>query len=476
MVGDCTGYLMKRFGISFGLIVWVFVAAFLWVPMNWLLGLNVFDFKKWVFVYLIFSLFILFVGVLSQKHLVERLPVKRSILYGVFLITVPIVLLTIIETGLFAYTQKNDRWRQLSGNFNAYGDIEELREFMDDAREYRGRRPRALGIKGLQVYAPAKSEHYNVNNMGFRTREFVDKGVDEWRIGVVGGSTTWGSWVSNEETIPNNIERLLRSKNTSSKNFRVYNLGIEGAGIHTERQIAETLHPIVIFDQLIFYDGVNDLPTDYLAWRMDGLENIRVRPEVSGEKTGSKEGQLSPVLDEMPDGKKANQPFNPLVRSANWATRLTVKLADFEIVQSMRYLVKRGQLVTVKWSQSGLDDVLASKLSDRAANGYLAEYDQAIQFCKKNQLRCDFIIQPFIGHKFFHTSAEARIYGWLLERTPDYIRQYDLVAEKVLAGRPNIWDLRDAVIGERGDVFADAAHMTKLGNRIIAEKIVDRLW
>jgi len=476
MVGDHVGDLMKRYRIWLGLIVWIFVAVFLWVPMNWLFGLNVFDFNKWIVVYLILALFILFVGILSQKPIVDRLPVKRSILYGVFLIAVPIVFLAIIETGLFAYTQKNERWRHLYGNFSAYGDVEELREFMDDAREYRGHRPRALGIPGFRVYAPAKSEHYYVNNMGFRTREFVDKAVDEWRIGVVGGSTTWGSWVSNEETIPNNIERLLRSKNISSKTISVYNLGIEGASIHMERKVAEKLYPIVLFDQLIFYDGVNDFPADYLAWRIDGRENIRVEQEMSGEKIVSKEGQLSPVLDEILDGKTAKQPFNPLVRSANWATRLTAKLADFEIVQSLKYLVRRGQLITVKWSESGLDDVLASELTDRAANAYLAQHDKAVQFCKKNQLRCDFIIQPFMGHKPLRTSAEARIYGWLLERTPDYVRQYDAVAKKVLAERHNIWDLRDAVIGERGDVFADTAHMTKLGNRIIAETIVDRLW
>ena len=51
------------------------------------------------------------------------------------------------------------------------------------------------------------------------------------------------------------------------------------------------------------------------------------------------------------------------------------------------------------------------------------------------------------------------------------------MADQVLASQKgNIWDLRNALDDVDGEVFADSAHMTKLGNNAIAKGIVRKLW
>ena len=50
------------------------------------------------------------------------------------------------------------------------------------------------------------------------------------------------------------------------------------------------------------------------------------------------------------------------------------------------------------------------------------------------------------------------------------------MADQVLTSQKgNIWDLRSALEDVNGEVFADSAHMTKLGNNAIAKEIVRRL-
>ena len=51
------------------------------------------------------------------------------------------------------------------------------------------------------------------------------------------------------------------------------------------------------------------------------------------------------------------------------------------------------------------------------------------------------------------------------------------MADQVLASQKgNIWDFRSALEDVNEEVFADSAHMTKLGNSAVAKGIVRKMW
>ena len=429
--------------------------------MNWALGLDVFDYSKWTILYLLLAGTSFFLGLLGFRSLEAKGRNKSPFVHGlyvVFVCLVPLCFLAIVEICLFSYTQSNDRWRQLYANFSAYGDVSALRPFMDDRSAYRGRRQDGLGIADLKLYWPVQSDLYSVNTHGFRAPEFSEKKENHWRVGILGGSTTWGSWVRDEETIPGIIGKQLQLSGILTKDVVVFNLGVEGAGIDVEVQIAKKLYPLVFFDQLIFYDGVNDFPDKYLHWKT----NRRNFSNVSGTQQGDVE---------------ARSVSNPLLHEANLANRLILKLTDFEIVQTLRYLIDKARLTASSVWPVQLSDEEFRYLVDVSVADYLSHYDNAMHLCEEKTIRCDFFIQPFVAHKKLPTSAEIRIRNYLLKKTPDYVRHYDAVADEVLAShKGNIWDLRNALDDVDGEVFADSAHMTKLGNNAIAKGIVRRLW
>jgi hypothetical protein len=82
----------------------------------------------------------------------------------------------------------------------------------------------------------------------------------------------------------------------------VFNLGVEGAGIDVEVQIAEKVYPLVFYDQLSVYDGVNDCSDKYLHWNA----NRRIVSNVSG--TQQRDAEVRSVT-------------NPLLQQANLANR-----------------------------------------------------------------------------------------------------------------------------------------------------------
>jgi len=94
--------------------------------------------------------------------------------------------------------------------FSVYGHVGPLRPFMDDRSYYRRSRQDGLGIVDLKLYRAVQSNIYRENTYGFRAPEFSGKRENQWRVGILGGSTTWGSWVRDEETIPGVIGKQLR--------------------------------------------------------------------------------------------------------------------------------------------------------------------------------------------------------------------------------------------------------------------------
>ena len=101
-------------------------------------------------------------------------------------------------------------------------------------------------------------ELYDKNSEGFRGAEFSkDKPDDTFRIITVGGSTTFGSGVTNENTWPKILEKKLQSI-SEGKNIEVINAGIPAAASFIESKLIK--EKLIHFkpDLIIIFDGNND--------------------------------------------------------------------------------------------------------------------------------------------------------------------------------------------------------------------------
>ena len=81
---------------------------------------------------------------------------------------------------------------------------------------------------------------------------------DAVRIVCLGGSTTWGHGVSDEETFPAQLEQVLRNQ-SDDRPYRVINLGLPGSTTHWGVEkgcfMADGLNPNLV---VIGYGGFND--------------------------------------------------------------------------------------------------------------------------------------------------------------------------------------------------------------------------
>ena len=111
----------------------------------------------------------------------------------------------------------------------------------------------------IRTNAPNQSTiTYSINEHGFRGKS-VDlvKPIDEYRIIMVGGSTTFGlGSTADEHTIPAYLESLLNEK--FEKNIKVINAGVLAADARSEVYYVED-HLIKFNpDLIIVFDGYND--------------------------------------------------------------------------------------------------------------------------------------------------------------------------------------------------------------------------
>ena len=97
------------------------------------------------------------------------------------------------------------------------------------------------------------------NSLGFRGDEFQEQKHDiDFRIFAVGGSTTYGSGVTDDETWPAYLQQIINEKITGKK-IEVINAGIPGADTNGELKAIKQKIVRLSPDLIIMFDGWNDL-------------------------------------------------------------------------------------------------------------------------------------------------------------------------------------------------------------------------
>ena len=110
----------------------------------------------------------------------------------------------------------------------------------------------------LSVEIIPSTKEITYNKDGLRNYEIKEKGINEYRIIMVGGSTTFGTGVGDNETIPYYLENEFK-KMSIDKDVRVINAGIPSAWSETELDFIYGKLVKLEPDLFIVYDGWNDL-------------------------------------------------------------------------------------------------------------------------------------------------------------------------------------------------------------------------
>ena len=273
----------------------------------------------------------------------------------------------------------------------------------------------------VRLYKPWRGDGIVINELGLRTAPPSPKAPGEWRIAITGGSAVWGFRVLDADTIPAQLQDMLRR---TKARVTVYNFGIEGARLASELALLKKFRAAYQLDQVIFYTGGNDVIAPYLP----DMDNSKGLGWIVSDKTGFELAKLARRL------------------MVQWSKPSAAELARLD------------------------NDVLAPTLRNSPLRASVAA---ANAYCNEEKLRCDFILQPLIFSRQNPPAAEARlidITDHLYPRLALLGRR--LYADVMAAGLPAaIHDFSNVFNDDRRIFFIDMIHLNEAGNRHVAGQI-----
>lgn len=284
---------------------------------------------------------------------------------------------------------------------------------MSDASHYRG-------PDGLLLYYEWKGDGIAFNKLGLRTAMPAPKAKDEWRIAISGGSAVWGWRVVDADTIPAQLQDILRRE--GHNNVTVYNFGIGGATFKMELALLRHFRETYAIDQVLFYTGGNDALADYIG--------------ATSQRSGPWQGNAS----------------------------------TFELIKVALRLQAMSSDPSPQVLQWLDNDVLPAALKHNSLRQGIAEADD---YCRTAKLRCDFVLQPMMFERKTNIGAEARMVQSLARIYP----RIDVLTTRLFhdafaagpAGR--MYDFAHIFDQSGQPYFLDFVHLNEAGNRIAAEQI-----
>ena len=273
----------------------------------------------------------------------------------------------------------------------------------------------------------------NINSHGFRGNEIdLIKPDNTYRIFVVGGSTVLGnSATSDKSTIPGQLENLLNNLNLDI-DIEVINAGIGGAFSFTEINLIKNKIMNYSPDVLIVYNGWNDIDRDLSVMNEDSsdynLQTIILRQLIIK---------------------------NDFIKSPGLALKIYNNY-KFSITET-RY-----------FDENGIDE---------KAELWKTRWMDICELGSKNNFDVVIMLQPLVGTGEKILTLEEEIYYKKYDHA-NLIPNYEKYGQKLDEMRETctkVVDLRSAFDDQNDTIFHDSGHVGDKGNKIIAEKIYEKI-
>ena len=275
---------------------------------------------------------------------------------------------------------------------------------------------------GVLLYRPWRGEDVAINALGLRAVLPTSKRPGEWRIAVTGGSAAWGFGVLDADTIPAQLENILRRGGHG--NMSVYNFGIGGREIQHELALLKKFRDVYAIDQVVFYTGGNDVVYSYMR-------------------------QFSP-------------------------SEATFQLDTWELVKTAQR-VHTQLFPTSKGMLDRLDADILPRL--RKVNPLRVGILAADDYCHRTGLRCDFVLQPMLATRRTASGKELEMQKTLLGLYP----RLDVAAIQMYADamalNPShaVHDFSGMFDQTTEHFYADPIHVNEAGNHTVAEHLASTI-
>jgi hypothetical protein len=307
---------------------------------------------------------------------------------------------------------------------------------------------------------PTSGQYVNVDQDGCRVTAFNADEPEALRIWMIGGSTTWGMGVPDQETIPSRLAHLF---NEAGVPTRVLNLGHTGF-VSTQEvlSLVRELQKREAPDIFVVYDGLNeglglaerpDLPNPhYLMGRVSGLFESREVAQAPGTK-----GLAMGVL------------------ATTGYYRLAMSLRE--------RLQPKGEVLTAATPDRQFrNDADIPAVAARSVEILLENYRLMQALGDGQGFPCFFFFQPHpgVGAKPLHASEvevlatvnddpESR---WILEFSREQNR---IFRQRLAAGEApdGVFDVSDVFAEVTRPLYLDWAHLSHAGNRLVAAKLFE---
>jgi lysophospholipase L1-like esterase len=286
------------------------------------------------------------------------------------------------------------------------------------------------------------SEHYNTDENGFRATAGVknilgDFNQSFYNIFVFGGSTTFGTFVRDDETWTYYLSAML--KNAGYKNVKVYNLGQGTFNIQDEIYLLfDQLRQRRVPNMVIFLEGVN------LACPTNVDKGAGYRDELYGNKI------MSFLMSRYSRHLFITLRYN-FFNSAMWKSLLKLK---------------HGTLKTIPRTYDLID-------YQKCASDFMTDVNLINDILSLYNSKAYYFLQPsgyFLSNR---QDYPFWIYGPLDDKFGLQKQQYydAILSQKQTA---NVYDIRN-ILNEPAltnkDLFCDGTHPSGIGNSIIAKEI-----
>ena len=291
----------------------------------------------------------------------------------------------------------------------------------------------------IYSYAPVNSivpnqnfSTVNINSDGFRGTEIKSvKSNDDYRIIIIGGSTVFGAGLINDEqTIPFELYKKFNEKYT---HVEVINAGISSITSFEELYHIKTKLVDLEPDMIIVYDGANDV-----------FYKETVDPEI-----------LSP------DDDLSLSDFQKYLRSP---------VVFYRLILSPIFEPHASNSPSTDNSGGIYDEGVSNKI----AHLWEERMTEFCQITKEHRFESVIIIQPTLYHgvkslsDYEHSIHVKNIHG---EKTFEKLIQKSkgLNECSLILDFSNVFEYTDA------GVYIDQVHVNNLGNKIVAEKIYEKI-